>query len=175
MDRKNEIRQELEEIAPLLADIKKDKNGFRVPEHYFTQLQDDVLQRVNLVHGEAASAPSFLQKMLRDSVLTIHWLLQPRYVLRLAGFGLVLALGIYVFFPKSATSEKEYLANITQVEVTEYVHQHIDEFELEDMLEVSEIDASSLLPVAGSPDDFPEEYINDIIDDFNLDELQEIL
>ena len=175
MDKKNEIRQELEEIAPLLKDIQIDKNGFRVPENYFTQLQDDVMHRVNSVPEAAISAPSFLQKMLRDSAHTINWLLQPRYVLRVAGLGLVLALGIYLFFLKSATSEKEYLANITPAEVTEYVNQHIDEFELDDMIEVSEIDPSSFSPVAGSSDEFPEEYINDIIDDFNLDELQEIL
>jgi len=48
MDNKKDIKKELEEIAPFLAGLEK-KSGFKVPENYFKQLEDDLWDQLQPV------------------------------------------------------------------------------------------------------------------------------
>ncbi len=43
-----EIQNELETLSPLLAKLRKDDSGFAVPEHYFQNLPEEILEKVGL-------------------------------------------------------------------------------------------------------------------------------
>ncbi len=126
MNRKHEIRKELEDIAPMLSDLKDKKEGFRIPENYFEKMQDEVMNKINsdvdlkVVHREARTFS----------------LSGRRVWLKVAGFALVLAAAAYFLIPalSSEGAENGYLAGLTPDEASEYVNNNLDEFELEEML-----------------------------------------
>ncbi len=171
MDKKHEIRKELEDIAPRLSELKKEQEGFRVPENYFGQMQQEVLERINagkelsVVHSNTRIIPLFRQT---------------RFWLKVAGFALVLAAATYWFLPDEDSRTNAYLAGFTPEEATEYVQNNFDEFDLDVMLEVAQLDPVELFPAQNAADNnLPlkdiDQYIDEIIDDFDLEELEEML
>jgi hypothetical protein len=151
--------------------LKKEKEGFRVPENYFDQMQQEVLGRIKadanltVVSGHTPIIPLYRQT---------------RFWLKVAGFALVVAAATYVLLPDNKGGSEVYLAEFSAEEASVYINTHLDEFELEDMLEVSQLDPMELFPSENtSANDMQEEgmdqYLDEIIDDFDLEELEEIL
>lgn len=72
MNRKDEIRKELEEIAPFLAGLEV-KSAFKVPKGYFDELPDTILESVSplaeLKSEQAFKVPKDYFKSLPDLVL----------------------------------------------------------------------------------------------------------
>lgn len=173
MNRKHEIRKELEDFAPVLSDLKDKNEGFRIPENYFEKMQDEVMNKINsdadlkVGHREARTIPLFGRS---------------RVWLKVAGFALVLTVAAYFLIPgfSSDGTENGYLTGLTPDEATEYVSNNLDDFELEEMLEVAQVDPAELFSTQPSSEintqeQIMEEYIDDILDDFDLDELEEML
>ncbi|KAA3632316.1 MAG: hypothetical protein DWQ02_14950 [Bacteroidetes bacterium] len=173
MDRKHEIRKELEDIAPALSGLKDKNEGFRIPENYFEKMQDEVM---NKIKSDADL------KVVHRETRTFSLSGRSRVWLKVAGFALVLATAAYFLIPaiSSDGSENGYLAGLTPDEATEYVNNNLDEFDLEEMLEVAQVDPSELFtaqpaPESNTQEQIMEEYIDDILDDFDLEELEEML
>lgn len=53
MKKDHNIQDELQELSPLLAGLKQQEEGYKVPHLYFESLQDKVLRQVNEVPQEA--------------------------------------------------------------------------------------------------------------------------
>lgn len=171
MDRKHEIRKELEQIAPKLSELNEHNDGFKVPENYFGQMQEAVMERIKsdtnleVIHPQ----PTGILKIL-----------QPRILLRVAGFALVIAMAAYFLLPGGNGDSSAYLAELSPEEASEYVQNNLDEFDLDDMLEVAQLDPTELfssetLLLEEVQEKDMEQYIDDIIDDFDLEELEELL
>jgi hypothetical protein len=171
MDKKHEITKELKDIAPRLSELKKEKEGFQVPENYFGQMQREVFERIN---KDAELT------VVTKNPRTIPLFRQPRFWLKVAGFALVLATATLLLLPDNNGHTDNYLAGFTPDEATEYINNNLDEFDLEDMLEVAQLDPVELFtPDNAAASDLPQEvldeYIDEILDDFDLEELEEIL
>ncbi len=175
MNRKNEIKKELEEISPLLSELEKEKSGFRVPDNYFKEMQNEVFLNLRTAPETEKPAPSFIQKIITESLRTLELLTQPRYALRLAGFALIVTVGVIIFQKLGNPVEQEYLVGISAEDAMDYVTANIDDFEFEDVLEVAQVSPDELYAIPESSDELIEEYIDEIIDDFEIEELEEML
>ena len=183
MSKKQAIQKELEDISPFLAEIKKGKQAFQVPEGYFHKMQNEVLQQVKHNSSSATPSQTFFQKIIADSIRTIQLLAQPRYVMQAATFALLIAAGIY--FLKTETNispikegSTEFLADISIEEINEYIEANIDEFELDELIDMATIETNDSYDFTESTqtdNQELEEYIDEIIDEFDIEDLEDIL
>ncbi|MCO6477044.1 MAG: hypothetical protein J5I94_10515 [Phaeodactylibacter sp.] len=178
MKEKDKIKEELDGLSPLLSKMKEEGGQpFRAPEGYFQGLPDEVLRRARAEEGlirENRAAPAGAGR-----TAWWQWLLAPRHAVSLATALLLIAAGAYLFRPQPAGIDPaEALAGISEEEAEAYVCENIGEFELELMLEASVVSADDVPEMKVLPDIDQKEldlYLEDLIDDISLDELEEIL
>ncbi len=151
--RENELKD-----APFLRRLHGSGDGFRVPEGYFESLGDSLAQR-------AAAEPVPVQPRLRPVV----WLPALAAALALV----LLALGWFyggeeVAVP--ATAAEVTLDEVPTEEILAYVEANIDDFELQLLLEeagLEEVTPLDTVPGATLPED--------LLDDFSVEELEDLL
>ena len=153
---KETLRKELEKEAPLLAQLKERPEGLSVPEGYFGQLRQNVLQ-------ELAAPPK------RRLIRTWHYL-AAACVVALAGAAL------FLFRPEPAQPEHGSIA-LTSEEMLQYISQNIDEFDVDMLLPYATayISTENWLEEANPDDPEMQEYMNDLLDDIDLETLEELL
>jgi hypothetical protein len=100
---KKEIQKELEEIAPLLANLKEQPEGYTVPKHFFNNMRIDIM---NKVQTETQPVPIEIRKTpWWTSVLgQIQSLLQPKMAIGFATL-LLAFVGVFYFFKPDNTVE----------------------------------------------------------------------
>jgi len=114
--KKEELQKELASIAPLLAQQKRKSTSFKVPENYFEQLEQQVMEQVK-------AAPS---AKTTTKVRTL-----PLWVARVAALFLLVGGGVWLWQSSSNTSD--LLADISPTEINQYITDNLHEFE-EDLL-----------------------------------------
>ena len=178
MSEKDKIREELKGLSPLLSKMKED-NGqpFRAPEGYFQGLPDEVLRRARAEEGLVRESRPVAHN--RRVGAWLQWLLFPRRAVGLAMALLLIVVGAYLVWPRSAGYNLgEALAGISVEEAEAYVSENIGDFELEVLLDVAVVSAEDvpqieLLPDVGEED--IDRYLDEVLDDISLDELEELL
>jgi len=118
MDDKN-IHEELQNISPLLTQMKGEKEGYKVPHLYFENLQYKVLTKV----AEQPEKTSVFARLFRPRVLAMF-----------ASLLLVLLAGMLVLNNVEST-EVATLDNISTEALALYVDENIDDLDLEVLLE----------------------------------------
>lgn len=128
---KKEIEEELREISPFLAGLKKeipDKEPFRTPKYYFDTLADKVIEKAEtkthtIPPPQYAERPNWFEGLQQWMAA---WL-QPRYAL---AFATITILAIYGWFimQKQQPSDLNFA---TSEEIQEYIQENIDDFDLE--------------------------------------------
>ncbi len=187
MENKKELRDELEN-SPFLKKMKEQPEaGFRVPKHYFKHLPDEVTQRVKQpAPNPAPSRPSWLEQ-LEQLVLGLF---QPRYAFAFASVLALVVAGIGFFGKNSVetvppTAEVN-LADISDDELFAYVSENIGDFNRQMMLEATgpelpEVKTQSktpTLPKTNVPKPNVEEmekYLDEVIDEIDLEDLENML
>lgn len=163
--RKNEIREELENLAPFLSKLKEKKEGFEVPKDYFKTLPNQVFEKLG-------NEPSPLYTPQKSS--SGFWsnpfqlFFKPKYALALATISLLLIASIFWF--KNAP-EPEQFADLTIEEIQNYVVNNIDEFE-EDLFLEGNLSFENLESKEGIKTD---EMLDDLIKDLDIEDLEELL
>jgi len=170
MKENQEIRNELEEISPFLAGMKKEQ-PFKVPAQYFEQLQDDVLQQVKAeTQKEANPGLSWLDRGIASFLL----LFQPRYAVGFASIAILLVAGIYFsrIETDSTAVSKNTFADLDMEETQEYIASNIEEFESEWLMDLAmeEGFGEEETETGDETDLYLEEIINEL-DDSDLEEL----
>lgn len=173
MNRKEEIKKELEELSPNLAKLKKG-NPFRVPANYFEQLPDQIMEQAKWTRVEKSveevSAVSWLDRIKSAFV----FLLKPQVALAALG---IVAITWTVIFTMNETEEGGMvLADQSIDAVTDaYVLDHIDEFEIEDLALLAFEEEN---PAAGMDDLMDideEEVIDEILDGLEVEDIESFL
>ena len=182
MTRKDDLQEELKKVSPFLADFRKKGDGFSVPKNYFKTLPDEVLKQI----GEDAirAKPPAKQKgsWLDEMISAIQFLLQPKYAMAVASVLLLIVACIFIFQRQNAPNplainvQKVPLEEISFEEMDAYIAQNIDDFE-EDLLvpdgfSEGETEAFSNLHLK---DKEIENYLDDVIEEMDLSELEDIL
>ncbi len=131
---KKEIKEELNNHAPLLSGMPKQIEGYKVPDDYFARMETDLWQQLKPATKtvtESTPQISWIDGLIQQ----ISWLLQPRMALQLASVALVILAGFF-FMNRSATTQTDALADLTADEASEYVLANLDEFDTESLLEL---------------------------------------
>lgn len=179
MNEKDKIRKELEGLSPLLLKMKEQGGRpFRVPEGYFEYLPGEVLRRARAEEGLIKDHPP----ATADSTGLLAWLqgwFTPRRAMALATVSLLVAAGIFLFWPQPLQpGPEEALAGISGEEAKAYVSDNIGEFGLDLLLEAAVVSADEVpemevLPDIGQED--IDQYLDELIEEMSLDELEELL
>lgn len=145
------LRKELEQEAPFLARLKDKPDGLSTPEGYFSQLRQDVLSRI-----EAEKTRSLWPRLaIAASVVTL--------------------IGAAVFLFRPAPSAPEPAVALTAEELHQYIADNIDEFDLELLLPYAAGSQGSWMEDADFDDPAMQQYMNELLDEIDLETLEELL
>lgn len=173
MENQDDIQKELAELSPKLRQIKEKGAGFKVPDNYFKQLPDDLLQQLA---AEAAPSKAVQPHWLDQLLAPIIWILQPRYAMALAS-GLILIVAAYFLLRPQAVDEV-FVQDLTETEISNYIADNIEDFDLNLLIEAGGVELD-MVPEVTSPEapieEELDEYLDEIIEDLDLDELEDLL
>lgn len=154
------LRKELEETAPFLAHLKEKPDGLSVPDGYFEQLPRSVLERI--ADEDAASVRRISPIWFRAAAAAS--------VILLAG------VAVFLFRPAQPEYSPESVA-LTADEVHQYITLHIDDFDLDLLLQFADNGTghSGWFEDTGLEDPEMKQYMDELLDDIDLETLEELL
>lgn len=172
MDPREELRDELRALSPLLEKLKEHKEGFQAPEAYFQGLEDDIMHRIQWEPRKPARTP-WWQPLAEQW----HALLQPRYAMALASVLVLIAAGWY-FLVRTAPGAApcQDIACLTAEEVRSYIETNIHNFDTRTILDAGGEEA--LYDDLGLPSsvfdegELTEEELLDALESLDLDDLE---
>lgn len=146
------LKKELEQEAPFLARLKDQEVVPSAPEGYFRQLQEEVMGKVT---ARPAVRPLWLRFAAAASIVV------------LAG------VAIFLFRPAPASQDTA----LTAEEMHQYISQNIDEFDLDLLLPfaAASVNRGGWMEDAGFDDPAMQEYMNELLDEIDLETLEELL
>lgn len=133
MKQKDNIKEELKAISPFLDGKLSKKQGYTVPKNYFKQLPNELMKQA------VYQQPGIAQKTgstKRNAWWKILFAAPMRYK-TMAGLGLGLLLLMVNVFSKTEENPYQHLSQLSAVEVSQYLDENIDHFELEDLVEAN--------------------------------------
>ena len=163
--RKNEVREELENLSPFLSKMKEKKEGFEVPKNYFKGLPNQIFEKLGNEPSPLAMPEKSGQGFWSNP---FQFLFRPKYALAFATVSLLIMASI--FWTNNPT-ETLPLAELTSEEIQTYISDNIDEFDEELFME-SNLRFEDLEAFENADSD---ELLNDIIDDLDIEDLEELL
>jgi hypothetical protein len=168
----SEVQKELQELSPFLAQMRKQDAGFTVPENYFKDLTGEILQKTIATETKLkGTSNGRLWDFL--SSLQIPW--QPRYAMAMAALALLIIAGLVWLRPTAGDHSLDIAwSDLSVEEMTGYVQANIQEFDLETLVEVApDMETQSILRGTEIEPDFLDNYLEEIIDDVDIEELEE--
>jgi hypothetical protein len=186
MKNNDELRDELDDL-PFLKKIKEQPpiGGFQVPKNYFKHLPDEVLRRAKQSEPVPMPQPNWLERVEQ----LVAGLFQPRYALAFASVMALVVAGIY-FMGKNGLDTAQpiaavQLADISDDELFAYVSDNIGDFDHDLVLETAgpelpevKTQAKPSLHKTKAPRpevEEMEEYIDEVIDEIDVEDLEELL
>jgi hypothetical protein len=146
MNKKEDIKNELNEISPFLSDLNKDrKEGFSLPNNYFENFEDRLMSRIkeeNALIGSTKtddSDISFISWLLK----AVELLFTPKYAVPFATAVVLVVFG-FQFFGKAASvnmDEPSLIAQLSVEETNSFILNNIEDFSIDDIIELVEADA----------------------------------
>ena len=158
----------MDELSPFLAQNKKEKEGFTVPKHYFSNLQLEIMQQVQ------AELPVAIPMRAVPTLSWWQWLqasLVPRYAL----VSFLVVIGMYVAYPTyvAPSSNKEVATTpVTTPTSTENATAPILSTTKEEELDVLPVIKHSTITQIAYQNivtEAAETYINQNIEEFDTD------
>lgn len=173
---KEDIENELRDISPFLADLKKahsNANGkqqpFKTPKFYFDTLADRVLEKTQPV-----APPQYKSKKSVFSPISewISTLMQPRWAIAMASVA-ILAIGSWFYLKPLNNQTPQTLTEISTEDIHDYIKDNIDDFE-EDLLAengamASDTEGGTIF--TEMTDNEVELYLNEHLDEKDLDNI----
>ena len=172
---KKEIQDELEKLAPSLSKLKKEE-VFDVPENYFIQLPDQILNQIDFSKNKTATetvSPSNSISWLDQLAERLAVFFQPKMIV---GFGMIILLGAASFFIiNNENTSRSLFADFTSDELENYVKANIDDFEEQELLNVLGNEEGGSWTEIEIGDEDLDEYLEEIIDDIDNSDLEDFL
>lgn len=168
---KREIQDELEKLALSLSKLKKEE-VFEVPENYFSQLPDQILNEIDfsktrVVTESISTSGNWLNQLTER--LAIFF--QPKIVI---GFAMMILLAVAsLFILNNENTSGSQIADLTSDELENYIKANIDDFEEQELLNVlGNMEGDSW---TGIEIEDLEGYLEEIIDDIDVSDLEDFL
>lgn len=169
---KKEIQDELEKLAPSLSKLKKEET-FDMPENYFSQLPDQILNKIDFSKNkrvvETVSTSSSWVDQLTERLAIFF---QPKMAV---GFAMMILLAVASFFILNDGNEFDPVAELTSDDLENYVKANIDDFEEQELLNVLGNEEGGSWTEMEIDDEDLDEYLEEIIDDIDASDLEDFL
>lgn len=172
-NRKAAVQEELEQLSPILARLKEQQSQYvgQVPPDYFEELPEKVLARIR-AEEPAAPPPARPRRWMGHS----PW----GYAASIAAAIALLLLGGYWFWPspKAPAEPLAALDDLSQEGLARYIHEHIEAFDWELILEAVAMQADDLPRLELLPNenlDHLAPYLDEDLEGLSLRELEELL
>ena len=180
MENRDDIQKELSELSPLLSKLKMQLPSTQAPENYFDHLPDQVWERLQeQVRKTPAEVRVARGAWWKQWIQGLQILLQPQYALTLASVAVLVVAAFFFFRPKADTDIPTPLAALTAEDAANYVVGHIDEFDLSLLVEATEFTPTQVeSPTLQKPapgDTSLDNYLEEIIDDIDIEDLENLL
>jgi len=143
---KDHIQDELNELSPLLAELRQEEEGYKVPHLYFESLQNKVLNQVQ----EAPQKVGFFMRF--------GWV---RGLAMVASVAVLLLAGVFLF--QNNNTETADIENISTDALAMYLDGNVEDWDLDLLIEDGfELDFTNGLNLdADEWDDYIEEELLD--------------
>lgn len=179
---KNSANDELQNLSPLLREMRQKDDGFRLPEGYFKGLEGSVLSRID---ASGTRRGAILQA--RRGVL-FGKITRSRVVWAAAAVLALVLAATWFFKIKQAQADTLPVAaqGLTEEEIEAYVLENINEFEAEQLASLPA--AEQIIPKPTTPsapetkpkqtspiEDFSEEELEILLKDMSDEELESLL
>lgn len=138
---KNKINRELEEIAPFLSNLKKDKKeGFSMPENYFDKFEHRLMHRIE--EENALSANQNSDNSINVNFLTkIKTFFSPYYAVGFSTCVLLIIGSVYVLQPTDTIDSLVTIDGLlADGSIDSYIYENIEEFKTEDIVALLKIE-----------------------------------
>lgn len=138
------LHKELAELSPLLNDLRKKKEGFKVPDGYFEQLQTNVLTQLQgekppIVEPIPSRVVVQSSSIWEQFITQLEWLIRPRYAVAFGSVALLIAAAWFLFKSTNASIDNcTTLACVSDTEIEQYIEENIEDFEIEQLWQSSE-------------------------------------
>lgn len=164
-----DILKELEGLAPNLSRLNKADDGFRVPPAYFREMERELAGKLGVGQKRQPVFGRFLSSLAR--------VLEHRTAYRLAAIGLVVAAGVWLLWPAGSTRDVA-MDEVSVEELHAYISDNLDDFEMDLLYELASSEGSET--ELNIPSDFSEgeefdQYLDEMIDDLDLSDLEDLL
>ncbi|MEM6723684.1 MAG: hypothetical protein AAF598_06570 [Bacteroidota bacterium] len=175
MEKDNNIKSELEELAPLLSELDK-KEGYQVPFNFFEKLEEEIMEEVTPnPHSTVQETPVAPRRSWRAI-----FGLKPayRFGLALASIAVIVVIGSQLM-DSSSEQDQDFATiweEVSLTEVEKYVVSNIEDFDLEELDFQPEGKVNVLDGIQLDLEDL-NEYIEaeDIFEDLDENALNELL
>lgn len=175
--RSDNVQEELESLSPFLAKLRKEDPGFKVPEGFFQHLTGEIMEQVRLMPAPMVDSGKGGAKAWRPPFIAVWRMLrQPGYALALASVIVLVMAGLFWLRPQPGNYAGSVAwSDISTQEMTEYVEENIQEFELELLVELAPgLEQRSILSGTGIETDMLDEYLEDILNEVEIEELENL-
>ena len=172
---KKEIQDELEKLAPSLSKLKKEEL-FDIPENYFNQLPEQILGQIDFSKNktvEETVSTSPASSWLDQITERLATFFQPKMTI---GFAMMIMLGVTsVFILNDTNVSVTPIADLTANELENYVEANIDDFEVQELLNVLGNEEVVSWTEMEIDDEDLDGYLEEIIDDIDASDLEDFL
>lgn len=153
MKKEHNIQDELKELSPLLAELREEEEGYKVPHLYFESMQNKVLRQVNEVPQKAGLFARF------------SWM---RNLAVAASVAVLLLVGVFLL-QNTNDAQVADLENISTDVLAMYLDENVEDWDLDLLIEDDlQLDFSDGLNL---DEDEWEDYIEEELLDNDTDEL----
>jgi len=167
MNPKEELKQELEKLSPLLNQMKEEGTGMRVPENYFKNLSNeffDSLEPENpVVDTQVKGQVSWIDELINS----ISWFFQPKPALAFASVLAFVFAAWFVFNQPETSIEQVALEDIPTEVLESFLEENIEDFSAEMLVDGNE----DVLDENLQEQELYEEYLEELIEEEDLEDL----
>ncbi len=175
MKTSKDIREELEQLSPLLSRMKAAEKPVETPENFFREMQADVLWKVKQEALAGKAAPpakptaAWWEQILQGLYNVVR---QPVYATALATLTLLIAAAIWLLTPEKADTPQ--FSELTQEEALEYIESNLEEFDTALLLSAFGESAAIPAPTSGMSDQEAKDLMDAMMKELDAGHLQEL-
>jgi hypothetical protein len=175
MKHKEDILNELEELSPRLAQIKREEMPLEVPATYFAELQRDVLWQIR--QEQRAAAQPETKPAPANWFAWFDFLRRPRYAVAFATLAVLLVAAIWVLAPRAGSSDNGLnpaFATLTEAEALEYIEDNVQDFDVELLAQFANLDLLEATATSGWSDEEWDDILDALLDEADIQTLEEL-
>jgi len=176
MMQQKKTHPELNDLSPLLQDLRQREGGFNVPEGYLDNFENDLFSKLE-------TSGQFTKPGLQVVKKPVHKNRLLRPVMAIAATFAIILSAVWFFQARPTDTDSPEMASVelSEEDIEAYLLENVQDFEVEQLAMLPETEqpaapsAKQPSPAKSSSDELTPEDVEHILDDMTEEELEEIL